>query len=189
MKKLSQSTKPSKDQRAGGGFRFGEMALPSTEPGTPGHRAQARRNPVLCIFYVFLGFPAVLCHCVESGKRPRHAAPMGTGFASILTSGEAMFRFRSTSTDRIMEQVDHLDDTERRQEPQFARRLAAFPAMPNRDLPRFAGSFDPSDLEIMFEDDRRRLRKGQSGRRCWIPKFRFLRTQEYENGQVYQLAR
>lgn len=51
--------------------------------------------------------------------------------------------------DQIVEQVDRLDDPQQRQLLEFARRLAAPPAVPGGDLLRFSGSIDPEDLEAM----------------------------------------
>ncbi len=55
----------------------------------------------------------------------------------------------TTTRDRIIEQVDRLDDTQRQQVLDFARRLTAPEGTPGRDLLRFAGAVDPADLEVM----------------------------------------
>ncbi|MGH9376873.1 MAG: hypothetical protein ACRD1J_12035 [Terriglobia bacterium] len=51
--------------------------------------------------------------------------------------------------DQIIKQVDRLDDTQRQQLLDFARRLTAPAGTPGRDLLRFAGAIDPADLEAM----------------------------------------
>ncbi len=48
--------------------------------------------------------------------------------------------------DEIIEQVDRLDAPQQRRVLDFARRLTAAPAVPGRELLRFAGSFPPPDL-------------------------------------------
>ena len=48
--------------------------------------------------------------------------------------------------DQIIEQVERLDDSRRRQVLDFTRRLGAFATVPGRDLMRFAGSIAPPDL-------------------------------------------
>jgi len=48
--------------------------------------------------------------------------------------------------DEIIEQVDRLDAPQQRQVLDFARRLTAAPAVPGRELLRFAGSFPAADL-------------------------------------------
>ncbi len=53
----------------------------------------------------------------------------------------------TTIRDQIIEQVDRLDGTQRQQLLDFARRLTAPEGTPGRDLLRFAGAIDPSDLE------------------------------------------
>jgi hypothetical protein len=55
----------------------------------------------------------------------------------------------TTIKDRIIEQVDRLDDGQRQQVLDFARRLTAPKGTPGRDLLRFTGSIDPADLELM----------------------------------------
>jgi hypothetical protein len=54
-----------------------------------------------------------------------------------------------TVKEQIMEQVDRLDDARHRQVLDFARRLAAAPALRSQGLLRLAGSIDRSDVEIM----------------------------------------
>ncbi len=56
-----------------------------------------------------------------------------------------------TVRDQIIEQVDRLDDPQRRQVLDFARRLAAPAGTPGRNLMRFVGSIDPADLKAMAE--------------------------------------
>ncbi len=56
-----------------------------------------------------------------------------------------------TVKDEIIEQIERLDDRERRQVLEFTRRLASSPAVPGRDLLRFAGSIPPSELEAMTQ--------------------------------------
>ncbi len=48
--------------------------------------------------------------------------------------------------DQIIEQVERLDDSGRRQVLDFTRRLAAVSPAPGLDLMRFAGSIPPPDL-------------------------------------------
>jgi len=48
--------------------------------------------------------------------------------------------------DQIIEQVERLDDSRRRQVLDFTRRLAALATVTGRDLMRFAGSIAPPDL-------------------------------------------
>ena len=51
--------------------------------------------------------------------------------------------------DQINEQVDRLDEAQRRQVLEFARQLAPVAGVPGRSLMRFAGSIDAADLEAM----------------------------------------
>ena len=57
-----------------------------------------------------------------------------------------------TVKDRIIEQVDRLDDPQRRQVLDFALRLAMPPhQQTGAELLRFAGCIDPPDLEAMSQ--------------------------------------
>ena len=51
-----------------------------------------------------------------------------------------------TVKEQIIEQVDRLDDARQRQVLDFARRLAALPAVRSQDLLHLAGSIGRSDL-------------------------------------------
>ena len=53
--------------------------------------------------------------------------------------------------DQIIEQVERLDDRERRQVLDFTRRLASSPPTPGRNLLHFAGTIAPSDLEAITQ--------------------------------------
>ena len=57
----------------------------------------------------------------------------------------------NTVKDQIIEQVDRLDEAQRRQLLEFARRLMPVAGVPGRTLMRFAGSIDPMDLEAMSQ--------------------------------------
>jgi len=67
-----------------------------------------------------------------------------------LTSAVSMPKFTISMNrsvkDQIIEQVERLDDSRRRQVLDFTRRLGAFATVPGRDLMRFAGSIAPPDL-------------------------------------------
>jgi hypothetical protein len=52
---------------------------------------------------------------------------------------------------QILEQLDRLDDPQREQVLDFARRLAAPAGTPGRNPMSFAGSIDPADLKAMAE--------------------------------------
>lgn len=54
-----------------------------------------------------------------------------------------------TLKEQIIQQVDRLDDVRQRQVLDFAKRLAALPSAPGRDLLRLAGSIDLRDLDAM----------------------------------------
>ncbi len=56
-----------------------------------------------------------------------------------------------TIRDQIIEQVDRLDDPQRRRVLDFARRLTEPAGTPGRNLMGFVGSIDPADLEAMAE--------------------------------------
>jgi hypothetical protein len=56
-----------------------------------------------------------------------------------------------TVKDRIIEQVDRLDDPRRRLVLDFATRLASPAGSPGSDLLRFAGSIDSADLAAMSQ--------------------------------------
>jgi hypothetical protein len=58
---------------------------------------------------------------------------------------------RPTIREQIIEQVDRLDDPQRRQVLDFARRLATPSGTPGTSLMHFIGSIDPTDLEVMSE--------------------------------------
>jgi len=52
-------------------------------------------------------------------------------------------------TERIIEHVERVSDSQQRQVLDFARRLAGPSGVRGRDLLHFAGSIDPADLEAM----------------------------------------
>lgn len=56
-----------------------------------------------------------------------------------------------TVKDQIIEQVDRLDNHQRKQVLDFARRLSAPTGTPGRKLAGFVGSIDPADLKTMSE--------------------------------------
>lgn len=56
-----------------------------------------------------------------------------------------------TLKDEIIEQVDRLEADEQRRVLDFARGLRTPAGTPGRELLRFAGSFDRSDLEAMSQ--------------------------------------
>ncbi len=56
-----------------------------------------------------------------------------------------------TIREQIIEQVDRLEDPQRRQVLDFAQRLTTPAGTPGRNLMRFVGSIDPADLEAMAE--------------------------------------
>jgi hypothetical protein len=51
--------------------------------------------------------------------------------------------------DQIIEQVDRLDEAQRRQVLEYARKLAPVSGVPGRNLMRFAGSINAADLAAM----------------------------------------
>jgi hypothetical protein len=65
-------------------------------------------------------------------------------FLSTFESGMSQ-----TVREQIIVQVDRLDETQRRQLLDFARRTTAPEGTPGRDLLRFAGAIDRADLEEM----------------------------------------
>ncbi len=67
------------------------------------------------------------------------------GFSRLGLSMSATLR------DQIIEQVDRLDDPQRLEVLNFARRLAAPVGTPGQTLLRFAGSIPPADLEVMSQ--------------------------------------
>ena len=56
-----------------------------------------------------------------------------------------------TIREQIIEQVDRLDDPQRRQVLDFARRLTAPAGTPGQHLLHLAGSIPPADLEAMSQ--------------------------------------
>jgi hypothetical protein len=56
-----------------------------------------------------------------------------------------------TIREQIIEQVDRLDDPQRRQVLDFARRLTTPAGTHGRNLLHFVGSIDPADLEAMSQ--------------------------------------
>jgi hypothetical protein len=61
------------------------------------------------------------------------------------------FNMSNTVKEQIIEQVDRLDDPQRRLVLGFARQLTAPAGTPGRNLMSFVGSIDPADLEAMAE--------------------------------------
>lgn len=59
------------------------------------------------------------------------------------------YSMRRNVKEQIIEQVDRLDDPQRRQVLDFARSLAGPAGTPGRGLLRFAGSIAPADLQAM----------------------------------------
>jgi hypothetical protein len=53
--------------------------------------------------------------------------------------------------EQIIEQVDRLDDPQRRLVLAFARGLTALAGTPGKDLMRFVGCIDAADLEAIAE--------------------------------------
>jgi hypothetical protein len=64
---------------------------------------------------------------------------------------EIHFSMSQTIRERIIEQLDRLDDPQRQQVLDFARRLTAPMGTPGRNLLHFAGSFGAEHLKAMAQ--------------------------------------
>jgi hypothetical protein len=77
----------------------------------------------------------------------------GTKRAAALTGRHIFttFKFSMSQTikDKIIEQVDRLDEYRRKQVLDFARRLTAPSGTPGHSLMDFVCSIDPADLDAM----------------------------------------
>lgn len=74
---------------------------------------------------------------------------MAASLDIAVASNYIRLRMGDAVKDQIIEQVDRLDEAQRRQVLEFARKLAPVSGVPGRSLMRFAGSINALDLDAM----------------------------------------